>query len=102
MGAGINNGNHGRLELIKKSAGLLASESLYSPRLPDPSGSVTWCGFRPRLQRPDRNGFAPFSLLGHIATAPIFPVQTTLQQQATRLSGPPLHQKKSKKNPRIK
>jgi len=100
VGAGINNGNHGRLELIKKSVGLLASESLYSPRLPNPFGSVTWCGFRPRLQRPDRNGFAPFSLLGHVATAPIFPMQTTLQQQVTLLFGPPRHlKKKAKKIP---
>jgi len=58
--------------LIRKSAGLLASGSFYSPRLPDRGRSVAFRGFRSRSQRPDRNGFTPFSLLGHTAMAPIF------------------------------
>ena len=44
-------------------AGLLAPGSTYKPRLPTGfSARSGRCGVRPRLQRRDRNGFAPFSL----------------------------------------
>ncbi len=44
-------------------AGLLTPGSTYKPRLPTGfSARSGRCGVRPRLQRRDRNGFAPFSL----------------------------------------
>ena len=69
--------------------GFLAPGSSYLPRLPTPKEAVTLkssqlkrqllpgcrpiCGFRPRLQRRDRDGFKPSSPLSPIrAPAPIF------------------------------
>jgi hypothetical protein len=48
-------------QVMTIEAGLLAPGSSYWPRLP--AIESQWhCGGRPRLQRRDRNGFAPFSL----------------------------------------
>ena len=49
------------LHYLELWAGLLASGSLYSPRLPVPWDSGS-CGFRRRLQQRDCGGFAPPSL----------------------------------------
>ncbi len=49
------------LHYLELWAGLLASGSLYSPRLPVPWDSGQ-CGFRRRLQQRDCGGFAPPSL----------------------------------------
>ena len=43
-------------------AGLLATGSYYSPRLPKHEMLSGDCGFCPRIQRRDRDGFTPSSL----------------------------------------
>jgi hypothetical protein len=59
--------------LHRVRAGFLASGSLYLPRLPIhhlDSGDTR--GVRQRLQRRDRNGVAPFSLLSFAAPASLY------------------------------
>ena len=76
-------------------AGLLASGSAYLPHLPASQrrdGSrihetVAICGFRPRLQRRDRDGFAPFSLFFTPGAEPrVTPMSAAILTRAERLS----------------
>ncbi len=64
---------HGGSTPTASRAGLLAPGSFYSPRLPIPARDSGSLGFRPRLQRRVRDGFAPSSLswpLGHSRVSP--------------------------------
>jgi hypothetical protein len=57
--------------LHRVRAGFLASGSFYLPRLPIPVSDSGFCrGVRQRLQRRDRNGIAPFSLLSSVERPP--------------------------------
>ena len=49
--------------------------------------AVVYCGFRPRLQRRDRNGFAPFSLFfTPDAESGATPMSAAILTRAERLS----------------
>jgi hypothetical protein len=55
-------------KISKHQAGFLAYGSIYSPHLPGQRfGASGDCGFRPRIQRRDRDGIEPSSLLNPIS-----------------------------------